>query len=421
MASTKNQNKTAPDHSNLSKNKLSRSITPSHKTPNQMTPLEKRTQLINLRLDSLERGRKLLRLHEKWPTVKSVKAHKERQAKLVAEAEAEAEAEAHVGHIPPCNISPIKVTADTSDIKLSTPNTRSPSEGSTTKAPTKARLELVPSFPFPISRHKKLASFPQFPLLPTEIRLEIWEIALYNPKFLEMQYCTDFYDRTFINLPYDQPLSAVCRESREVASKMKFRPGGKLSMLANDDFRHPLLNFAQRQQAIQQHDDSRPWPRPIVRLCSSRDTVFFRTLDLFSSDPLGNVLRSICGPNNNIQHLALPLNLDDLAQAKTWAPSLRRLRRLRSVTFMVGSKEKSWAKSGAIELRPLDQWFADGRDRWIERGCAKEAIIDVTEVATWLLTPDLRVLRALRRALPLSQPTRICHPISIRVVAWKKT
>ncbi|CAL3962309.1 hypothetical protein PZA11_000494 [Diplocarpon coronariae] len=410
------KNKAPAGLQKMPKSKPPRSMTPC-KTPNQMSPLEKRTQLIDLRLESLERGRKLLHPHEKWPTVKGVKAHKERQAKFVARAKAEAEA----SDTPPCDISLLKCATEKSDIKISIPNAESSPEVSTTKASTEAWLQMLPSFPFPISRHRHLTSFPQFPLLPTELRLEIWEIALYNPKFIEIQYCTDFYDRTFLNLPYDQPLSAVCRESRETASKIKFRAAGKLSMLANDNFRHPLLNFAQRQQAIQQNGDPHPWPRPIVRLCSSRDTVFFRTLDLFSSDPLGDVLRSICGPNNNIQHLALPLNIDDLAQARTWAPCLRQLRRLRSVTFMVGSKEKSWTKSGAVELRPLDQWFADGRNWWIDRACAKEEIIDVAEVATWLRTPDPSLLGALRRALPRSQPARICHPISIRIVAWKKT
>jgi hypothetical protein len=171
--------------------------------PHWMTPFEKRSQLIRLRIEGFERGRKVLGPDDKWPTVKSVRQYQERKAKQLPE-----EAEASPKTPPTIRDGQKPVSFEASS--------------NTTRATTSS-VPNLPEFPFPISNHKDLSSFVQFPALPTEIRLLIWEFALLVPKFIEVQFCTEFYAPTFVNCRRHEALHNVCQESREVATALTTR------------------------------------------------------------------------------------------------------------------------------------------------------------------------------------------------------
>jgi hypothetical protein len=62
------------------------------------------------------------------------------------------------------------------------------------------------------------SSFIYFAFLPIELRLQIWEIELRRPKFIEAQLSSQFYSPTFVGACTRGPaLLSVCRESRELA------------------------------------------------------------------------------------------------------------------------------------------------------------------------------------------------------------
>jgi hypothetical protein len=124
---------------------------------------------------------------------------------------------------------------------------------------------------------------------------------------------------------------------------------------------------------------------------------------------------------NTIQNLAIPLELGKGIPSKLqWHGILSSMPELKTVTFMVGSKEKSWRGiQQSIELRDVEQWFVDGRSREVHRG--NGGTIDVKDVEPYLkrLLPYTsytyvvtRTGRRSRRAV-----RRVVH---IRVVAWKR-
>jgi hypothetical protein len=160
-----------------------------------MDRLEKRTQLIKLRIESLERRKIVLHSHEKWPTVKSVRQYQERKSSSILSE----------GQSPRSSAA-------------SQPNDQNTSKTSPSRKSknAKAPRPKLPSFPFPISRPKNTTSFPQFSHLPPELRIQIWKLALYVPKFIETQFCTQFYEPAFVNCARDVVYS-VCYESRAVA------------------------------------------------------------------------------------------------------------------------------------------------------------------------------------------------------------
>jgi hypothetical protein len=93
---------------------------------------------------------------------------------------------------------------------------------------------------------------------------------------------------------------------------------------------------------------------------------------------------------------------------------------LKTVTFMVGSKEKSWrGTQRSIELRDVEQWFMDGRSREVRRG--NGGTIDVKDVE-----PYLKGLLPFTSYAYVVSPTgrRSRRPamrvVNIRVVAWKR-
>ena len=124
-------------------------------------------------------------------------------------------------------------------------------------------------------------------------------------------------------------------------------------------------------------------------------------------------------PLRDIQHLALPFDSAALSQSESWVPQLRLIRGLKSLTLMVGSKEKSWVAGGGVELRPLHQWFADGREKWIEPCAERAAILSNKELRRWLLNPDEKSLTVDRPLIPKSNG-RYSRTFSVRIVAWKR-
>lgn len=83
-------------------------------------------------------------------------------------------------------------------------------------------------FPFPISKRQtripaKNNQFHLFSSLPTEIRIQVWEIAFREPRFLEIQF-TAQNDRTALLSPVAgrRDLLTACRESRAIALKANY-------------------------------------------------------------------------------------------------------------------------------------------------------------------------------------------------------
>jgi hypothetical protein len=174
------------------------------------SPIEKRSQLIRLRIEHLEGGRRRLSYREKWPTVMSVRHHKAQVAKAASEKEEAVSKASPVKKESSSKTTPVTKSGTSVLAKPKSPS--KPPQISSSKAGTPSRH----SFPYPISKARDLKSFILFPLLPTEIRLQIWELALYAPKFIETQYSLEWHQPTFVGIRPEALLS-VCLESREVA------------------------------------------------------------------------------------------------------------------------------------------------------------------------------------------------------------
>ncbi len=141
-----------------------------------MDQLQKHRQLIRLRIGSLERRKKVLKPHERWPTVKAVRHYQEWRSNFPV-----------LGQLP--------ASSKTKD----------------TKSPAKLH-----QFHFPISRDKDRPMFSQFSNLPPELRIQIWEYTRVVPKFIEAQFCTQFFQPVFV-CNQRNVLFSVCRESRAIA------------------------------------------------------------------------------------------------------------------------------------------------------------------------------------------------------------
>jgi len=85
---------------------------------------------------------------------------------------------------------------------------------------------------------------------------------------------------------------------------------------------------------------------------------------------------------------------------------------LKTITLMIGSKEKSWKRGGLIELRDLEQWFVDGRERNVQHG---GVVMDIGDVARYLMNLD-----PLTRAWPVGGRNIVGGYINVRLVAWKR-
>jgi len=99
-------------------------------------------------------------------------------------------------------------------------------------------------------------------------------------------------------------------------------------------------------------------PLPFV---PASDTIFFRSLDR-PQGGLQSLARSVSG-FDKIQHLALPLPPRGLPLKDDWKNCLALFRDLQTLTFLVGGKDQSWDGEQEVELRDLEEWFLDGRER----------------------------------------------------------
>lgn len=84
-------------------------------------------------------------------------------------------------------------------------------------------------------------------------------------------------------------------------------------------------------------------------------------------------------------------------------------RDLKTVTFMLGCAEKGWFGHPSIELRDLEQWFADGRKRTVEVSGQR---MDISELAGFMNSTGYRIA--------INAPPYPRKPFNIRVVTWKR-
>ncbi|KAE9381824.1 hypothetical protein N431DRAFT_491131 [Stipitochalara longipes BDJ] len=393
--------------------------------------LESRNQQIRLRIESLEKKIPFLRPHEKWPTAKAVRQYQDRTSSSLAISESIVSPSGFQSKKPnsiegssSSGISNAKLNDSVLAIRplpvvpaASQRNAQNTSEGSATSKGqskdkgTKAALPKLADFPFPIFEAKKYTTFPQFSRLPAEIRIQIWEFALVVPRFIEAQFCTNYYQPAFINHINRHVLFSVCHESRAIAlvsapdvksqKALAFRP-------------HPIYwaRFcgpgAETRKYEQKHK-----PNRFLYFNPERDTIFLRSLDTFPNE-LHTLMHDIQGIGS-IQHLALPLEKGCwLPLNGIWHHILSSMPELKTVTFMIGSKEKTWKGSQrTIELRDVEQWFMDGRCRDVGHGDG--SAIDVNEVGS-----RMRTLTATTSRRYSPRYRSLACAINFRVVAWKR-
>lgn len=175
----------------------------------------------------------------------------------------------------------------------------------------------------------------------------------------------------------------------------------------------PILHF-RRARADDRRWSRTPFvPKPVVAekplpFIPERDTIFFRSLDR----PQGGLQSLACSVAGfeNIQHLALPLPSNGLSLRNEWRMCLGLFRDLKTLTFLVGSKEQSWVEDGEIELRDVEEWFADGRDRMVK---VDKWLLDVSEVGPFLSGVNFE--ERMRGSWDDEW-----EGINVRVAAWKK-
>lgn len=136
------------------------------------------------------------------------------------------------------------------------------------------------------------------------------------------------------------------------------------------------------------------------------DTVLLREAEVrkhswFST----NLYLDFCG----LKHMALPLSVFDSRYSKGPYPiALANMifeLRLETLTLVLGAYHNTWLSVKYVELRDLEEFFLDGRDRSFEWGSWKG---DISELAGYLegLTRGIRAI-----------PIFAKH---VRVVAWNK-
>ena len=178
------------------------------------TNVDDRSRHIKNRLERLENGPRNLKSDQKWPTQKSMSLHIYKQLNPVPDIIIQ----------PPTPNDEQGTEGAWQYSQPRTPMQPSPSLLTTLLAPSPTpRVE----FAYPVSRgprrgpvaHSAVAdSFIYFTFLPLELRLQIWEMELKRPKFIETQFSSQFYSPTFVGAcTRGSSLLSVCRESRELA------------------------------------------------------------------------------------------------------------------------------------------------------------------------------------------------------------
>jgi len=371
---------------------------------------EIRSKRIQHRLERLENGRKNLKADQKWPTQKTMKMYRYNQLGEVPEiivqppTPLQSSGWDRNSHTTPCD--PCRPFPETLQ-QLLAPSTSPRAE-----------------FPFPVTtgshQAKELSflesSFIYFQFLPAEIRLEIYELELLRPKFIEAQFSSQFYSPTFVgNCTRGTPLLYVCKEAREVALRHDYafltptqRDFGKRY---SPKFPLPtheltlLTGFRWSQAPAIRLPEVTEKPVPFI---AKNDTVFFRSLDR----PQGGLQGLACSifGFENIQHLALPLKATGLPLRNEWKMNLALFRDLKTLTFLVGGKDQTWFGDSEIELRDAGEWFADGRERTVKCDIWR---LDVDEIGRFLSG------QCFEERMKGSWDDE-WQGINVRVVAWKK-
>jgi len=370
---------------------------------------EIRSKRIQHRLERLENGRRNLKADQKWPTHKTMKMSVYQQLREVPEIVVQ----------PPTPVQ--RSTWDHASLPRSC--------GPYRPAPETLQHLLAPStspradFPFQVTTGtreiKELSflesSFMYFQFLPVEIRLEIYELELRRPKFIEAQFSSQFCSPTFVgNCTRGTPLLYVCKEARDVALRHEYtfitptqRDFGKrYGYVPSPGSQVHVINKARWSQtpAIRLPEVVE---KPIPFFAES-DTIFFRSLDR----PQGGLQSLACSISGfeNIQHLALPLKASGLPLRNEWKMSLGMFRNLKTLTFLVGGKDQTWFGDSETELRETGEWYADGRDRMVK---CDTWLLDVDEIGKFLSG------QCFEERMKGSWDDE-WQGINVRVVAWKK-
>lgn len=206
----------SPTRSSLGRMKKANGKSPS-KEPTTESRLERQRKVIRLRMASLEQLQSLIAPSEKWPRTVSVRVYREIWPKITTLTEA-----ASSTNIP--RQPSMQARGSSSRIGRNSPTSVGNSKSGSSWIVDYPK-ELFPPFPFPIRTRNDLSAFPQFPILPAELRLQIWEQAILVPKFIEVQFYTGSIHPRFVNGRQYEPLLSVCRESRAVAKALSPNPG----------------------------------------------------------------------------------------------------------------------------------------------------------------------------------------------------
>ncbi|KIN04796.1 hypothetical protein OIDMADRAFT_177160 [Oidiodendron maius Zn] len=376
------------------------------------TNVEDRSRHIKNRLERLENGQKNLKSDQKWPTQKSMSLHILRQLNPVPEIIIQ----------PP---TPSQQEETEGGWTYSQPRTpMQPSPGLLTNLLERS-LTPRPEFPYPVTMGPRRgpdaqspvteSSFIYFTFLPLELRLQIWEMELKRPKFIEAQFSSQFYSPTFVgSCTGGSPLLSVCRESRELALCEDFAyltptqrdfgrkyvkiPIPHLGRAISNDLRWSRTPYVPKPFVAEK-------PLPFI---PHTDTIFFRSLDR----PQGGLQSLACNlvGFENIRHLALPLPTSGLPLRNEWKMCLSLFRNLDTLTFMVGCNEHSWLEDEEIELRDAEEWYQDGRARTVK---VDKWLLDVSEVSPFL--SSLNFEQRMRGSWDEDW-----KGINVRVVAWRK-
>lgn len=85
---------------------------------------------------------------------------------------------------------------------------------------------------------------------------------------------------------------------------------------------------------------------------------------------------------------------------------------------MLGGRDQGWVEDGEIELRDLEEWFADGREREYK---VRDWVLDVGEVASFLggqYFVEWGRDRGWSKGMTWAKDW---EGVNVRVVAWKKS
>jgi hypothetical protein len=155
-----------------------------------------------------------------------------------------------------------------------------------------------------------------------------------------------------------------------------------------------------------------------------RDTLFFRTPYYYPL--LLDTIRLEYPGLTQVKHIAIPLDESDphaIPMSGVWQQAVQGWASLKTVTFMLGCNEKSWLGEEGIELRSLEQWFVDGRDRKVS--CRDGVKIDVAAVGEYMMSDEYATAE-IGPVGPaglnyISGRARNSEKlVKVRVVAWKR-